>query len=118
MHLFRSSIAFLREALLVAVGIVRLIDKWDKSITGTVTINTNIMHICCTEDLEMMYDSCRVEFAFRNGNSPWCVALRNEDAQVYEYSKDLFDYYRHAYAYPISYEQACNLLSDALEKML
>ena len=70
-----------------------------------------------TEDLDMMYDSCRVEFAIREGNAPWCVAFRNDDARVVEYAEDLLDYYLHAHAHPISYEQSCNLLTDLLDNM-
>ena len=76
------------------------------------------MQIRVTEDLEMMYDSCRVEFAIREGNAPWCVVFRNDDVRVIEYAKDLLDYHRYAYAHPISYEQSCNLLSDVMAQML
>ena len=65
-----------------------------------------------TELLDLLYDSCRVEYGVRDGDSPWCVALTPEDVRVLEYSEDLEYYWRASYPHDVSYEQACPLIRD------
>ncbi|ELU13329.1 hypothetical protein CAPTEDRAFT_186000 [Capitella teleta] len=65
--------------------------------------------------VSLIWESCRVEWGVRVGDSPWCAAFTAEDLVVMEYSEDIKYYYDTSYPSNISYEQACPLVQDLVD---
>lgn len=70
------------------------------------------------EDVELMWDICRLEQAWHvNRSSVWCAAFTPNQLVVLEYLDDLKFYQQSGYGHDINSRVSCNLIKDMLHKL-
>uniref|UniRef100_A0A182K291 Multiple inositol polyphosphate phosphatase 1 n=1 Tax=Anopheles christyi TaxID=43041 RepID=A0A182K291_9DIPT len=89
--------------------------------TGTVwdiSQRLGFRHNLSVEQVEVMWDACRYEQAWKISRpSPFCVAFTEDQVRVLEYKEDLSYYYRTSYGYSHSTELACHAMADMLRQL-
>ena len=76
----------------------------------------NVLLIYCvivTEPIELMYDMCRLEKAWKVDNIlTWCTAFSKEELRVLEYAEDLYYNYGAGNGRKINERMGCPLIQD------
>lgn len=67
-----------------------------------------------TDLVNAMYTACAFEYALSNETQNWCALFTNEDFKHFEYREDLKNWWNKAYAFMLSYEIACPLITDII----
>lgn len=63
-------------------------------------------------DIVALYKGCQFDMAIDNRSDRFCALFDTDDIRVFEYWKDLEDYYTRSYGTPLAYQISCLLLVD------
>uniref|UniRef100_A0A182M1S3 Multiple inositol polyphosphate phosphatase 1 n=1 Tax=Anopheles culicifacies TaxID=139723 RepID=A0A182M1S3_9DIPT len=99
------------------------VNKFLRSVLFTETVwdisqRLGFRHNLSVEQIEVMWDACRYEQAWRISRpSPFCTVFTEDQVRVLEYKEDLAYFYRNSYGYSRSQDIACHAMADMLRQL-
>nr|XP_027208817.1 multiple inositol polyphosphate phosphatase 1-like [Penaeus vannamei] len=81
------------------------------SVSKRIAVTVESLHVV------LMYNACRYYKVMEPlKHSAWCAVFSRKDMEVMEFGEDLFLHHDHGYAFDITYEQACPVVQDILQR--